>query len=212
VEWSDIVRRLRKLDEALQKGRISEETYNELRTRYRIRLRESVSISHLTRVLRDIDYNVQAKAFRALGMADPLRSWALIEEFRRDIFGFREDAVYALGELGALGELSEIEQKEAIGPLIATIRDKEEFVEVRACAALALGKIKDVRAVMPLIELLDDPAVSKQVIFALGEIGDEKALKPLKNLLETLERLGGYEDTRKALKEAIEKIQKVYPS
>jgi len=78
---------------------------------------------------------------------------ALIEEFRRYIFEFREDAAYALGELGALGELSEIEQKEAIGPLIAAVQDRREFVEVRASAALALGKIKDKRAVEPLIKI-----------------------------------------------------------
>ncbi|RLG51918.1 MAG: hypothetical protein DRO00_06480 [Thermoproteota archaeon] len=56
--------------------------------------------------------------------------------------------------------------------------------------------------------MLDDPGVCKSVAYALGEIGDKRALEPLKNALEMLERLGGFEHERKALKEVVKKIQR----
>jgi hypothetical protein len=52
---------------------------------------------------------------------------------------------------------------------------------VRARAAVALGKLKDVRAVEPLIEALSDSneSVRTSVAEALGELGDERAIEPL---------------------------------
>ncbi|HOL55553.1 MAG TPA: HEAT repeat domain-containing protein, partial [bacterium] len=62
------------------------------------------------------------------------------------------------------------------------LNDKEWTV--RSSAAEALGKIKDTRAIDPLIKVLADKdiAVRLSVIEALGEIGDKKAIEPLKKV------------------------------
>ncbi len=57
---------------------------------------------------------------------------------------------------------------------------------MRWVAAVALGKIKDARAVDPLIAALRDshPGVRSNAATALGEIGDLRAVKPLTAALE----------------------------
>jgi len=61
------------------------------------------------------------------------------------------------------------------------LQDQRKDPEVRKNAAEALGKIKDPRAVEPLIEALKDKdfRVRWNAAEALGEIGDPKAVKPL---------------------------------
>ena len=163
-------------------------------------LKEKRDVDGLIEVLRDIDHDVQTKAFRSLSMARSVSTAEqLMKSFRKDIFGVREEAAQALGE---------IKDNRAVEPLIKAVKDEDEFVEVRASAALALGDIKDKRAVEPLIETLERPAVAKPVAYALGEIGDERGVEPLKKLLKLLEDLGGYQHICKVAKEALEKIQK----
>ncbi|OGO05014.1 MAG: hypothetical protein A2Y60_01920 [Chloroflexi bacterium RBG_13_54_9] len=63
--------------------------------------------------------------------------------------------------------------EEAIGPLVAALKDEEYHVRYRA--AEALGKIGDPSAVAPLINALrdEDEFVRSQAAKALGEIGPE---------------------------------------
>ena len=70
--------------------------------------------------------------------------------------------------------------EEAVESLIEALEDKDEYT--RACAASALGAIKDKRAVEPLIKhLREDPEGHMRWMAArtLGEIKDERAVKPL---------------------------------
>ena len=164
-------------------------------------MKEKRDVEGLIRVLRDIDYDVQARAFKSLGMVGSIiEAKRLMDSFRRDIFGVRDQAARALGE---------IEDERAVEALIEALKDDQEFIEVRVSAALALAMIKDERAVEALIEALNYPAISKMVAYALGEIGDERAVEMMKRLLEILEGIGGYEDICIVIKDALKKIQKV---
>ena len=49
----------------------------------------------------------------------------------------------------------------------------------RYYAVHLLGELKDVRAVEPLIPLLEDHEINYKVAWALGEIGDARAIPPL---------------------------------
>src|SRR5262249_47236946 len=64
-------------------------------------------------------------------------------------------------------------------PLCAALKDKE--MPVRACAAQALGQLRDVHVVLPLCMALkdEDQNVRESALVALGEIGDVRAVLPL---------------------------------
>jgi len=67
--------------------------------------------------------------------------------------------------------------------LIAALKDPSE--NVRHAAAESLGKLRDHRAIPPLIECLDsDFWTQYPAVVALGEIGDPAAIEPLTALLE----------------------------
>jgi hypothetical protein len=65
----------------------------------------------------------------------------------------------------------------------------KDYDRVKAYTAHALGKLKDKRAVEPLIAILntdiDDNKVRKNVAYALGSIGDPQAIEPLINSFST---------------------------
>ena len=65
--------------------------------------------------------------------------------------------------------------------LIVVLQDQRKDPEVRKNAAEALGKIKDPRAVEPLITALKDEysGVRWHAAWSLGEIQDPRAVEPL---------------------------------
>jgi HEAT repeat protein len=71
-------------------------------------------------------------------------------------------------------------------------------------AAESLGRIRDPRAVEPLIDTLwdDDARVRLKVAWALGMLGDPRALRPLQRLYR-IER----ENAREIIQEAMELIK-----
>jgi HEAT repeat protein len=80
------------------------------------------------------------------------------------------------------------------------LKDKDEYI--RQAAARALGKLKDKRAVEPLIGTLKDPEVNVRTFsaWALGEIQDSRAIEPLCSSLfdkETKVRDQSFEALRK---------------
>ena len=80
---------------------------------------------------------------------------------------------HAVGALEAIG-------KKAVEPLIAALKDKDR--KFRRYVAEALGKIKDPRAVEPLIATLrrdKDSLVRRDAARALGRIKDPRAVEPL---------------------------------
>jgi HEAT repeat protein len=65
----------------------------------------------------------------------------------------------------------------AVEPLIEALQDEDR--EVRKRAILALGRMRDTRAVEPLIAALDDRMAIGEVAKALEKIGDVRAADPL---------------------------------
>ncbi|MFX1520423.1 MAG: HEAT repeat domain-containing protein [Promethearchaeota archaeon] len=82
----------------------------------------------------------------------------------------REEALYALGELG---------DERAVESLIAMLEDSSS--NVRKGAAVALGWLKDTRAVDPLLKYLKKAKANEfsSITYALSELKDMKAVEPL---------------------------------
>ncbi|MBI3175231.1 MAG: HEAT repeat domain-containing protein [Chloroflexi bacterium] len=75
----------------------------------------------------------------------------------------------------------------AVEPLIETVQSNQNR-DVRRAAALSLGRIRDPRAVEPLIKVIDvkdytDHPISIAAATALGMLGDERAVQPLISIL-----------------------------
>ena len=105
--------------------------------------------------------------------------------------------------LNALRELEAHPQAAAVEALIHVLRH-DDYDAVRGMAAVALGKLKDPRAVRPLLETLqyDSPYVTNYAVTALGEIGDPQSIPPLREAL-----LHGNLYTHAAITKALLKIQ-----
>ena len=85
-----------------------------------------------------------------------------------------------------LGEIGDIK---AVPILITALKDNNLFQTKpfsRICTAKALGKLKDTRATVPLIEVLRDDwyEARKAAAWALGEIKDTAAIEPLAKVLQ----------------------------
>lgn len=97
----------------------------------------------------------------------------LIENFNAQDVNVKADSVKALVEAG----------ETAVGPLIQALDSKDP--EIRENAAITLGKIKDERAIDPLIKLLTDEEweVESAATNALVEIG-KPTVEPLIKILQ----------------------------
>jgi HEAT repeat protein len=102
----------------------------------------------------------------------------------------------ALGELGEVAVLPLLE-------LLNTDDSNKDYDRVKAYAAHALGKLKDKRAVEPLIAILntetDDNKVRKNVAYALGSIGYPQAIEPLIKSFST----STFKETRSSIIQAL---------
>jgi len=129
----------------------------------------SPAVELLIKLLRDWD--VRKYAIAALGkIRDERVLDPLMLQLRND--EFKDDAVNALVELGG----------PAVARLINALKDKDE--NVRKQAVLALGRIKNVEAIDPLIDMLADSDWFTRLTAAaaLEAIGDDRgrdAIKPL---------------------------------
>lgn len=96
----------------------------------------------------------------------------ILAELREVSKDKRRTAVMKLGMMGG---------DDAIRALIRTIENSQEDLIVRGRAALMLGKLKDTRAVDPLIRALDAPGFQTPMnaAQALGRIGDPRAIVAL---------------------------------
>ncbi|MEW6607658.1 MAG: HEAT repeat domain-containing protein [bacterium] len=108
-----------------------------------------------------------------------------------------------------INALGDAKAKEAV-PMLIDMLEREKNHFVRASIIISLGKIKDKRAVEPLINLArkrfsppPPEGYDGEVIEALGEIGDERAVEILEELLQ---REGKGEIMRKYLIKALKKI------
>jgi HEAT repeat protein len=105
-----------------------------------------------------------------------------IKQLIADLRGFDKDrrrtAVMKLGMAGG---------EEAVRALIMTVRNDHEDLITRGRAAMMLGKLRDSRAVEPLIQALYAPGFTTPVYAAeaLGKLGDKRAIEPLINALDS---------------------------
>jgi HEAT repeat protein len=129
----------------------------------------SPAVELLIKLLRDWD--VRKYAIAALGkIRDERVLDPLMLQLRND--EFKDDAVKALVELG----------EPALSRLIKALKDRDE--NVRKQAVLALGRIKHVEAIDPLIDMLADSdwftrLTAAAALEAIGEDRGRDAIKPL---------------------------------
>jgi HEAT repeat protein len=122
----------------------------------------------------DKDPKTRENTIKALVNMGPSVIEPLIMAFESKRPNIRDGAVKALVDIGT----------PAVDPLIVALA-KGKYPRVRMCAAEALGKIKDIRAVEPLISALEnDDDVRIWAATALGEIGDIRAVRPLFSALK----------------------------
>jgi hypothetical protein len=110
-------------------------------------------------------------------MADPDTNE--VKQLLADLRGMskekRRTAVMRLGMIGG---------DQAVRALMEAVQNEHEDLIVRGRSALMLGKLKDQRAVDPLIRALEAPGFQTPLFAAeaLGKLGDTRAIKPLLDL------------------------------
>jgi HEAT repeat protein len=126
--------------------------------------------------------------------SDPKQLKQLLADLRDFNKEKRRTAVIKLGMVGG---------DEAIRALIMTVKNDHEDLIARGRAALMLGKLRDLRAVEPLIQALDAPGFQTPLFAAqaLGKLGDTRAIQPLLAMLNS-----GHEKFRAAALEALEHL------
>lgn len=148
--------------------------------------------------LTDPDWHVRKYAAIALGKIGDERAIKPLVNTLKDTDGdVRRKSIIALGKIG----------KPAVGELLKSF-DNDDW-HLRSQIAVVLGKIKDERAVEPLIDSLYNSRYKNQnkyvrgrIIEALGNIGDERAVDALINALDDQ-----YIYVRIKAEEALQKIQ-----
>ncbi len=148
---------------------------------------DSSAVDPLINALQDGDTSLRQMAAIALAnMKDARAVKPLIAALRNNDEGVRSAAMEALVDIGA----------PAVEPLISALYDDVTYVVledatqlyVRQEAALALGRIGDIRAVQPLIDALadDDLYFRRDAAFALSLMG-KSALDPLISQLNNID-------------------------
>ena len=89
----------------------------------------------------------------------------------------RASAIIAMGKTG---------DRDAVKSLVMVLGNKGEVDWLRACAAIALGRLAGDEVATPLIDALDDESsiVKRAAITALGEARSEQAIPALRAILE----------------------------
>ncbi len=101
--------------------------------------------------------------------------------------------------------LGESRDPQCVAELLAALEDSDG--NMRRLAASALGKIRDQRAVQPLLELLkreQKPQVRQYAITALGELGDPQAYSIIEQIAHDLNEKGY---NRRAAVRALKKLR-----
>ena len=193
---------------------------------------QTVNLLVLLAALKDKDPDARYKALKALGALADLRSLEpIISALEDDNPRVREAAAEALGKIAdpravkplllSLKDRSPAVRKsvaraleksnanwrqaqqtrQAVPLFISSL--KNPSAAEREGAAEALGIIRDVRGVRPLIDVLADeqPGVRKAAAWALGRIGDARAVRSLRGLLADPD-----EEVRARAGEALKKL------
>ena len=141
---------------------------------------ESDEVQEWIAELKDEDPRIRQTAAEILGrLKDPRAIGPLIVALVDEASEVREAASEALKSFPGWGKSDEANR--VVPELIVVLQDQRKDPEVRKNAAEALGKIKDPRAVEPLITALKDEysEVRWHAAWSLGEIQDPRAVEPL---------------------------------
>ena len=136
---------------------------------------ERAAMGELIHVLsHDPSKYARQEAARSLGnLSDPCSIAPLIKAMLYDEYsGVRGVAAEGLGNFGYYEEFA------------AALKDRDSYI--RVVVAGILGRIKDVRAIDPLIDSLGDPDIGVRcgAALALGDIGNTRVISSLTLLLE----------------------------
>src|SRR5688500_14462701 len=125
---------------------------------------------------------------------DPKAMKQIMAELRGFDKEKRRTAVMKLGMVGG---------DEAVRALIMTVRNDHEDLIARGRAALMLGKLRDMRAVEPLIRALEAPGFKTPVYAAeaLGKIGHPRAIQPLLGVMSS-----GHDTLQEAAAQALKRL------
>jgi HEAT repeat protein len=146
-----------------------------------------------------------AEAAEALARIGPVGITALVQSTRSGDWRVRQHAVYGIGHArratdtapladramellrdhhpqvrrAAATSLGELDDRRAVRPLVAAVRDADW--DVRRAVAWALGELDDPEAAPHVAAMLKDesPAVREAAAWALGELGRTDAVEPL---------------------------------
>jgi len=133
------------------------------------KLQANKDVEGLIEALKDKDSYIRCRAAWALGNIKDARAVEPLIETLRDGYSYvRMGAVFTLGDIG---------DKKAVEPLTNTaLKDKDK--DVRREAAEALDKIKDERAIKPLMKALkdEDSNVRETAKAALEEMKPSKTM------------------------------------
>jgi len=167
------------------------------------------AIDPLIQLLKDDDLGIRLTVGRSLQEVGTPAVPSLIEALRNDNNDIRNGAATVLGrikDIGAIDHLcrplksryrsdriSAIEALERIasptsaGSLIEVLKDKDE--EVRRKSVKALGEIGDVRALMPLVNILKKDKDARQYVYkAIGEITRKSITKDSQDIADPIVR------------------------
>jgi HEAT repeat protein len=138
------------------------------------RIKDPRAVDDLITTLIDADPSIEKNAAGALVSIGTPAIEPLIATLKDTNETLRGNAADVLASIGA----------PAVAPLIAALKDAD--FNVRTYSALALGEIKDPRAVEPLVAALKDTQadVRTNAAWALGEIKDPRAIEPLSAALK----------------------------
>jgi len=136
----------------------------------------------LTLAFHDNDWGVRYSATLALSDFQDARVIDIcLNALYDDKADIREAAVRILGLFHYYSGIAKSYYLSIVEPLIGVLQDENN--DVRTAVASTLGEIGDVRAVEPLIALLQDKAVRDRVVSALGKLKDRRAVEPLIEIL-----------------------------
>jgi len=142
-------------------------------------------LASLLQELKSVDCVRRAAAAEALGRtANASVAPALITALRDSDADVAREAATSLGSLGSAV---------AVEPLIAVLNNREEYYHsvVRAAASHSLGQLRDLRAVPPLLDAINDPfaEASAEAIRALASLADPRGIPAL---LQVVRNQHGY--------------------
>ncbi|MEO8396453.1 MAG: HEAT repeat domain-containing protein, partial [Chloroflexota bacterium] len=161
------------------------------------------AIEPLVATLKDVDPAVREEVARALGelaeaLSSPRAVEPLVETLTDEDWGTRQSAAEMLIRL----EMDHVEEAERL--LLTDLMNVNE--EIQLGAAWSLLELGDLRALDPLVELLNHPdmRISSTAARGLGELGDQRAVIALTAALNHANR-----DLRDAAQDALDRLNRL---